>query len=65
MNELEDKMKSLKTEYDRLELAHSKKCATRFLNETLYHDSCRKMKVVYDEMREVGEKLGKPLPRMI
>ena len=65
MNELEEKMKSLKTEYDRLETAHGRKCASRYPNETAYHDACRKMNAVYDEMRQVGEQLGKPLPRMI
>ena len=65
MNELEEKMKSLKSEYDRLETAHGRKCASRYPNETAYHDACRKMNIIYEEMREVGEQLGEPLPRMI
>ena len=65
MIELEEKRKSLQTEYDRLETAHGRKCGSGYPNETAYHDACRKMKTVYEQLREVAEQLGEPLPRMI
>jgi hypothetical protein len=58
--ELKKKRDELQVKYDRMMEAHTKR--SHISNEGAYMDSANAVKAVYEELGEVSNELGTPIP---
>ena len=62
MSELTKKRDELQKKYDRMFAAHTTKYNKHIASEGEYRESAQKIKDLYNELSEVSQQLGQPIP---
>ena len=62
MDDLKARRAVLEVALKRLEDKHHHRFGGGALSESAYQDSCREINAVYDELSDVCEELGDPIP---